>query len=130
MSYTKINLMDDVENVALKHGLGDHLETRFARSALGLEKQGLGHFRIAPGFRLPFGHVHTEQEEVYLVVEGSARVKLDDEIVELATWDAVRVPPGVWRGLEGGADGAQVLALGAPNTENGDVEMQPGWWAD
>lgn len=130
MSYTKINLIDDVENVALKHGLGDNLESRFARAALGLEKQGLGHFRIAPGFRLPFGHVHTEQEEVYIVVEGSARVKLDDEIVELATWDAVRVPPGVWRGLEGGPEGAQVLALGAPNTENGDAEMRPGWWAD
>ena len=129
MPYTKLNLMDDVENLAPKHGLGDGLESRFARQALGLEHQGLSHFRIAPGFRLPFGHVHTEQEEVYLVIEGSARAKLDDEVVELRTWDAVRIPSGTWRSLEGGPDGAQIIAVGAPNTENRDIEMEPNWWS-
>ena len=130
MSHTKINLMKDVEDLAPKHGLGEGLESRFARRTLGLEKQGLSHFRIAPNFRMPFGHVHTEQEEVYLVLEGSARAKLDDEVVELATWDAVRVPSGTWRSLEGGPEGASVLAIGAPNTENGDIEMEPNWWKD
>ena len=122
--------MDDVEDLAPKHGLGDGLASRFAREALGLERQGLSHFRIAPNFRMPFGHRHTEQEEVYVVIEGSARAKLDDEVVELGTWDAVRVPSGMWRCLEGGPEGAQVLAVGAPNTHNRDVEMEPNWWKD
>ena len=130
MPYTKVNLMRDVEDLAPKHGLGDGLESRFARNALELEQQGLSYFRIAPGFRTPFGHSHGEQEEVYLVIDGSARVKLDDDVVELDTWDAIRIPSGTWRCLEGGPGGAQVVAVGAPNTQNRDIEMQPNWWSD
>ena len=129
MSHTVVNLMD-VHDMAKDHGLSPGLESRFARKPLELEQSGLSHFRIAPGFRAPFGHVHREQEEVYVILAGSARVKLDDEIVELGTWDAVRIPPGVWRSFEGGPEGADLLALGAPNTENKDVEMEPGWWKD
>ena len=36
-------------------------------------------------------------------------MKLDDEIVELGEWDAVRVPPGTWRGYEAGPDGLEIL---------------------
>jgi mannose-6-phosphate isomerase-like protein (cupin superfamily) len=97
---------------------------------LELENSGLSYFRIAPGFRVPFGHKHSQQEEVYVVVAGSARAKLDDEVVELRSWDAVRVPAQTMRALEGGPDGAEVIAIGAPNTANRDVEMTPGWWTD
>lgn len=127
--YTLINLKQ-VEDLAPKHGLAPGLESRFARVPLGLEHSGISHFKVAPGFRVPFGHRHDEQEEIYLVTSGSARVKLDDEILELATWDAVRIPPGTMRGLEGGPDGAEVVAFGAPNTENKDAAMEPGWWVD
>jgi mannose-6-phosphate isomerase-like protein (cupin superfamily) len=128
MPHTVVNLKQ-VKDFAPDHGLSPGLESRFARVPLELANSGLSYFRLGPGFRTPFGHTHAEQEEVYVVVDGSARVKLDDEVVELGTWDAVRIPPGVWRGLEGGSEGAQVLAFGAPNTENKDVEMQPGWWS-
>jgi mannose-6-phosphate isomerase-like protein (cupin superfamily) len=129
MSHTIVNLMQ-VHDMAKDHGLSPGLESRFARGPLELEQSGLSHFRIAPGFRAPFGHTHREQEEVYLVLSGSARIKLDDEVLELGAWDAVRIPPGVWRGMEGGPDGAEILAFGAPNTENQDAEMEPGWWKD
>ena len=128
MSHTVVNLMQ-IKDLAPDHGLAPGLESRFARVPLELTNSGLSHFRIGPDFRVPFGHVHTEQEEVYVVVEGSARVKLDDEVLELGTWDAVRIPPGTWRGMEGGPEGAQLLAFGAPNTENKDAEMLPGWWS-
>ena len=128
MPHTVVNLMQ-IKDMAPDHGLAPGLESRFARVPLELENSGLSHFRLEPGFRVPFGHVHTEQEEVYLVIEGSARVKLDDEVLDLATWDAVRIAPGTWRGMEGGPDGAQLLAFGAPNTENEDAEMQAGWWS-
>jgi mannose-6-phosphate isomerase-like protein (cupin superfamily) len=125
--YTVVNLKR-VENMAPKFGLSPGLESRFARVPLELENSGLSYFRIAPEFRAPFGHTHEEQEEIYLVVSGSARLKLDDEVVELSEWDAVRIPRGIMRALEGGPEGAEILAFGAPNTENKDAEMQPGWW--
>ena len=127
--YTKLNLIDDVEDMALKFGHAPDMQSRFARRALALEKHGLSHFRLLPGYRMPFGHRHAEQEEVYLVLSGSARMRLDDEIVELAALDAVRVAPEVWRGIEAGPDGAELLVTGAPNTEN-DIEMDRDWWTD
>jgi mannose-6-phosphate isomerase-like protein (cupin superfamily) len=125
--YTVVNLKQ-VEDMAPKFGLSPGLESRFARVPLELENSGLSHFRIAPDFRVPFGHMHEEQEEIYLVVGGSARVKLDDEVVELGEWDAVRIPRGTMRGVEAGPDGAELIAFGAPSNENRDVEMVPNWW--
>lgn len=127
--YTVVNLRE-VEDMAPKHGLAPGLESRFARRPLALEKSGLSYFRIGPGFRAPFGHSHGEQEEIYLVTDGSARVKIDDDVVELRTWDAVRIPPGAMRSMEGGPDGAEIVAFGAPNTENQDIDMAPEWWTD
>ena len=128
-AHTIVNLKQ-VEDMALKWGLSPGLESRFARVPLELENSGLSYFKVAPGFRVPFGHVHSEQEEIYLVVSGSARVKLEDEIVELKAWDALRIAPGTWRGFEAGPDGAELLAFGAPNTDNKDIEMGQEWWGD
>jgi quercetin dioxygenase-like cupin family protein len=127
--FTVVNLRE-VEDMAPRFGLAPSLESRFARTALGLEKSGVSYFRIAPGFRMPFGHTHGEQEEVYLLVSGGARLKLDDEVIELRPWDAVRIAPSTMRALEGGPDGAEVVAFGAPNTENKDAEPAPGWWSE
>jgi uncharacterized cupin superfamily protein len=127
--YTVVNVKE-VEDMAPKFGLSPNLESRFARKPLGLEQSGLSYFRVAPGFRAPFGHTHDTQEEVYLVVSGSAHVKLDEEIVELHAWDAVRIAPGVARGFEAGANGAEIIAFGAPDTDNKDVEMHQDWWTD
>ena len=79
---------------------------------------------------MPFGHRHERQEEIYLLVGGNARLRVDDEVVELTPWDAVRVPAGAMRCLEGGTEGAEVIAFGAPNTANTDVETAPNWWTD
>ena len=128
-AYTVVNLKQ-VENMAPKFGLSPGLESRFARVPLELEHSGISYFRIAPEFRAPFGHTHTEQEEIYLVVAGSARVKLDDDVVDLGEWDAVRIPPGTMRAVEGGPDGAEMIAFGAPSDENRDVEMVQDWWTD
>jgi mannose-6-phosphate isomerase-like protein (cupin superfamily) len=129
-AYTKLNLKADVKDMAPEFGLSPGLESRFARVPLELERTGLSYFKIGPGFRTPFGHRHDEQEELYLVVGGSARVKLDDEVVELGQWDVVRIPAGMMRALEGGPEGAEVLAFSAPNNENKDLDMEQGWWSD
>ena len=132
MSYTKVNLKEDVEDSAPGFGFAPDLEAHFASRDLALERGGLGYERLAPNFRVPFGHTHHEQEELYVVVSGSGRVKLDDEIVEFGQWDAIRVGPGVMRCFEAGPDGAEVLAFGAPKMEDpaADADMRPGWWSD
>jgi quercetin dioxygenase-like cupin family protein len=88
----------------------------------------VSYFKLAPGFRVPFGHAHEEQEEVYVVLSGSARVKAGDDVVELAELDAIRLPARMPHGMEAGPDGAELLALGAPNTDNKDVEMLQDFW--
>jgi mannose-6-phosphate isomerase-like protein (cupin superfamily) len=128
VSYTHINLRSDVEDMAPRFQMGEGIEAHFARKALGLEKSGISYFKLGPDYKLPFGHTHGEQEEIYLVVSGSARVKLDDDEIELGPLDAVRIPPGVMRGMASGPEGAEIVAFGAPNNENGDLEMVPGFY--
>ena len=126
--YTKQNLTQ-VENQAPNFGMPAELEARFARTPLKGEELGLSLFRLAPNFRIPFGHKHETQEEVYVVVNGSARVKVDDEIVELGEWDAIRFDSGAMRNVEAGPDGVEYLAFGA-GSDPRDAEMVPGWWGD
>jgi mannose-6-phosphate isomerase-like protein (cupin superfamily) len=127
--YTLRNLKE-IEDAAPRFGMSPPLEARFARGDLELENSGVSYQRLDPDSRVPFGHKHVEQEELYLVVGGSGRMKLDDEIVELRQWDAVRVSPEVMRCLESGEDGIEVVVFGAPSTGGGDAEMIPGWWSD
>jgi mannose-6-phosphate isomerase-like protein (cupin superfamily) len=128
--YTKVNLKDDVEDQAPHFGLEGKIEARMARVPLELEQQGVSYQRIAPNFRLPFGHRHKTQEEVYIVLSGSLRAKLGDEVVELGPFDAVRVPKNTMRGFEAGPEGAELLAVGAPHTGPGDAEVENDWWND
>ena len=126
-AYTHINLAE-VDDQAVNFGLSPNLELRMARVPLELEQSGISLVRVASNFRIPFGHRHKQQEEVYVLVDGSARIKLDDEVRELRQWDAVRVGKDTMRGLEAGADGATLIAVGAPNTGPGDGDIHQGWW--
>jgi uncharacterized cupin superfamily protein len=127
--YTVVNLKE-VEDQAPKFGLSPQLEMRMARVALGLQNAGVSYQRLAPNLRLPFGHKHRNQEEVYVLVGGSVRVKLDDEVVDLKPFDAVRVAKDTMRGFEAGPEGAELIAIGAPNTGPGDADTVQGWWSD
>jgi uncharacterized cupin superfamily protein len=127
--YTLLNLRTGIEDMAAQFGMGDGIEAHFGRKPLGLEKSGLSYFKLGPDYRLPFGHTHGEQEEIYLLVSGSARLKLDDEEVVLGPLDAVRIPPGVTRGIAAGPEGAEVLMFGAPDTDNKDLEMVPDFFS-
>ncbi len=133
MPYTLSNIRDDLEDIGPGFGGAAELEFRAATKALELQESALSYQRIPPGYRFPYGHTHAKQEEVYVVVRGSGRMKVDDEIVELREWDAVRVAPGTWRGYEAGPEGLEILVIGAPNLgedPRGDVEGQRDWWAD
>ncbi|MBI5106514.1 MAG: cupin domain-containing protein [Solirubrobacterales bacterium] len=133
MPFTLRNLKNDLEDVGPGFDGAPSLEFRLATVALELEHSGLGYQRVPPGARFPYGHTHKTQEEVYVVVGGSGRMKLDDEVVEVGRWDAVRVPPGTWRGYEAGPEGLEILVIGAPNLGDApreDVEGRRDWWSD
>ena len=127
--YAIVNLRE-VEDSAPKFGFGDRMQARFPREQLGSDAVAVSLQRVAPNARQPFAHRHGEQEEIYVVLSGSVRVRLGDDELELAPYDTVRIPPGMKRGFQGGPDGGELLAFGAPNTENKDAEVLPGWWGD
>ena len=128
--YTKVNFKQDVDDAAESFGMAPDLEYRVGREPLETANSAVSYLRMAPGFRMPFGHNHKQQEEVYVLVGGSARLKLDDEVLELEPWDAVRIANDTVRNLEAGPEGAELILIGSPNAGAGDAEMIQGWWTD
>jgi mannose-6-phosphate isomerase-like protein (cupin superfamily) len=126
----KLANLKDVEDSAVKFGYAPALESRFARGALETERVGISYQRLAPNVRAPFGHRHNAQEEIYVILGGSGRAKLDDEIVELEALDALRVSPEVTRAFEAGPDGLELLAFGSGDGGVEDAEVTPGWWPE
>jgi mannose-6-phosphate isomerase-like protein (cupin superfamily) len=125
--YTKINLKE-IEDSAGERS--PDVEARFGRKHLDSDHLGVSYFRYASGYRNGMGHSHREQEEAYVVVGGSGRIKLDDEIVDLQRWDVVRVAPSTVRAIEAGPDGIEVIAIGADRPEGGDGVRAEGFWGD
>jgi mannose-6-phosphate isomerase-like protein (cupin superfamily) len=125
--YTVKNLKDDVPNAAADFGI-DEMEARFGRKALELQSFGFSHQKFAPNYRQGFGHVHREQEEAYLILAGSGRIKVGDDVVDLKEWDVIRVGPGATRQLESGPEGMELIAIGGQ--PEGDGEIIQGWWTD
>lgn len=128
--YTKKNLKSDVKDSAPGFGM-EGMKAHFAGGDLGLNTSGAAYEWREPNTRTPFGHRHSQQEELYVVVEGSGRIKLDDDIVELEAFDAVRIGPEVMRNVEAGPDGIGIICFGAPPIQGDpqeEVEMVPGWW--
>jgi mannose-6-phosphate isomerase-like protein (cupin superfamily) len=133
VSFTLRNINEDLEDIGPVFDGAPGLEFRAATRPLELEESALSYQRVPPGCRFPYGHTHRTQEEVYVVLYGSGRMKVDDDLVELKQWDAVRVPPGLWRGYEAGPEGLELLVIGAPNLGEDpreDVDGRRGWWAD
>jgi quercetin dioxygenase-like cupin family protein len=106
------------------------VEARFSRKYLDSAQLGVSLFRYAPGFAAKDGHRHEVQEEAYVVVGGSGRIRLDDEVVELRRWDVVRVAPGVVRGFEAGPEGLELIAVGGDKPEGGDGVLVSDRWPD
>jgi mannose-6-phosphate isomerase-like protein (cupin superfamily) len=125
--YAIVNLLEIDDSV------GDRvpgLEGRFGRQHIGSRDLGVSHFRWAPNLRSPSGHSHREQEEAYVVVSGSGRVRLDDTIEDISRWDVIRVAPEVVRAFEAGPEGLEIIAIGGPKPEGGDGELADTPWPD
>ena len=115
-----------VEDLAPRFGYGNVLEARFATGALDASQTGVSYQRLRPGMRQAFGHHHRSAEEVYVVLAGDGRVKIDDEIRDVRALDAVRVAPESGRAFEAGPDGLDLLVFGPRRP--GDAVMDPDFW--
>ena len=101
---------------------------KFGRKHMGSTELGVSHFTYKAGTKAPFGHRHGEQEEAYVVVGGSGRMKLDDEVIDLVEWDLIRVAPEVVRAFEAGPDGLDLICIGGHKPEGGDGEKVDDFW--
>jgi quercetin dioxygenase-like cupin family protein len=127
MPYAKLNL-HEIKDSAAEHGLAETQESRFATRELGAEQTGMNLLFVKPGQREAFAHRHSAAEEIYVVIDGTGQVKLDDEIIELSPLDAVRVSPGTVRQFQAGPDGLRVLVFGARHERDGEI-VQDFWTA-
>ena len=125
--YAIVNLLEIDDSI---DGRMPGLEGRFGRKQLDSRDLGVSHWRYAPDTRVPGGHSHREQEEAYVVVAGSGRVRLDDEIRDIRQWDVVRVAPAVVRAFESGPEGLELIAVGGPKPEGGDGVRTDAPWPD
>lgn len=125
--FTKVNLAA-VDDAAPANGFGDRWEARVAGVALAAERTGVTLFRLLPGKRSPFTHRHTDAEEIYVVLGGSGRVKLGDELVDVGPLDFIRVAPATARAFEAGRDGLELLAFGPHHPGDGEPVEDP--WTD
>jgi mannose-6-phosphate isomerase-like protein (cupin superfamily) len=125
--FTTVNLLEVADSV------GDRapgIEGRFGRKHMDSRDLGISHFRYAANVRSAAAHSHREQEEAYVVVAGSGRVLLDDQVEDLRQWDVVRVAPEVVRAFEAGPDGLDIIAVGGPKPADGDGVLGTAAWPD
>jgi quercetin dioxygenase-like cupin family protein len=125
--FATVNLLDVEDSVGER---APGIDGKFGRKHLDSRDLGVSLFRYAANLRSPFAHSHREQEEAYVVVAGSGRVLLDDEVHELRQWDLLRVAPEVVRAFEAGPDGLDLVAVGGPKPEDGDGVMGAAVWPD
>jgi mannose-6-phosphate isomerase-like protein (cupin superfamily) len=125
--YAIVNLLEIDDSV---DGRVPGLEGRFSRKLLESRDLGVSHWRYAPDTRNEGGHSHREQEEAYVVVSGSGRVRLGDDVRDVRQWDVIRVAPEVVRSFESGSDGLELIAIGGPKPEGGDGVRSDAPWPD
>jgi uncharacterized cupin superfamily protein len=129
MSAFTITNLRDVEDSAPKFGYGELQEARFARGGLDAQDTGLAFHRVKPGQRQGFAHRHHAAEEIAVVIGGSGRVKIDDEVREIGPLDAIRFAPECKRAFEAGPDGLEYLVFGPHHEKDGEM-FQDDFWGD
>jgi quinol monooxygenase YgiN/mannose-6-phosphate isomerase-like protein (cupin superfamily) len=120
--------LESIEDMAPRFGYGELGEARFARHDLDAAHTGVSHQRVRPNVRQAFAHRHKRAEEVFVVLSGSGRARIDDEIVDVGPRDAIRIAPESTRMFEAGPDGLELLVFGP--YRKGDAELVQDFWTD
>jgi mannose-6-phosphate isomerase-like protein (cupin superfamily) len=126
MDYSIKNLRE-VKDVAAEAGLSDSLEARFAHEDVDVDHTGFSFQVIKAGQRQPFAHKHGEAEEIYVIISGSGKLKLDDEVVDIGPLDAIRIGPSIVRAFQAGDDDIQMLVFGPRMPGDAEVVQDFSW---
>ena len=104
--------IDDVD----EGGFGNGVTMRKLGDALGAEDLAINHYRLEPGEGFSGGmHTHLDQEELFVVLSGTATFETPEDSVEVGEDEAIRFAPGEYQtGSNEGDEPVEALALGAP----------------
>ena len=98
------------------------LNTDLAKQ-LGAETLGARLWRIEPG-QASTRHRHDLTSELYLLLEGTGRIRVDDELLTLEPMDALMVDPETVRQPFNDTGSDQLwFVVGAPNEAANTLEM-------
>jgi mannose-6-phosphate isomerase-like protein (cupin superfamily) len=129
-SYTIKNLRES-EDFAPKFGFDSVQEARFPWRDLGAERTGLAYHVVKAGQRQGFAHRHNEAEEIYVVLSGRGRVKLDDDVNDVGPLDAIRIAPAVARAFEASGDAQlELLVFGPHHEKDSEMIQNEDFWGD
>jgi mannose-6-phosphate isomerase-like protein (cupin superfamily) len=104
-----------------------HGAVKLAGDELGVQSFGVQVLDFPAGFANYPAHDHAEdgQEEVYVVLAGSAEFEVGGTRVDAGTGTMLRVEPTLRRTLVPGPEGVRVLAIGS--TLDGSYERPDGF---
>jgi quercetin dioxygenase-like cupin family protein len=107
MSDYTVKSIDELESI-------HHGAVKLAGAELGIRSFGMQVLDFPAGFSDYPAHDHAEdgQEEVYVLLRGSAEFEIDGERRTVGTGGLVRIAPPATRRLVAGSDGARILAVG------------------
>jgi mannose-6-phosphate isomerase-like protein (cupin superfamily) len=109
----------------------NELELRVLRGVLGCEHVGVSYLRFGPGWRLTVGHRHPGGgEEVYVLVAGRARIKIEDEILHMEAPSAIRVPGDQFRAIRAYGDTAAVFVAAGTIDDPSVTEFATDFWRE
>lgn len=86
----------------------------FLHDALNLTSCEVSINVVPTGFKVPFNHVHHQNEEVYIILSGLGIITVDGEQISVKAGSAVRIATGVARTIENtGAEQMQFICIQA-----------------
>jgi mannose-6-phosphate isomerase-like protein (cupin superfamily) len=109
-------------------------EMRFYTQAANAEQVAIT-WRSMPagtGGRGSYGHRHSDQEEIYLVVAGNLTFKVGEDVFEVGPHTAVRVASDAYRSVHNdSAEDAEMVICSVRADEAGaEPEMTPDFWPE
>jgi hypothetical protein len=113
-----------------RFGLAEtELDLRILRGRLQCEHVGVSYLRFGAGWHMTLGHRHPPGgEEVYVLVEGRARIKIGDQILSMEAPSAIRVAGDQFRAIRAVGEAAVFVVVGYPIEDPNETEFAPDFW--
>ena len=116
--------IQNIENVpAFTTKDGSEIRELLAHRNSAIAKQSLAEARLQPGGKTA-AHLHPQTEEIYYLLEGTAKITIEGEQQAVGPGDAIAIPPGAVHQIENtGTSELKFLCCCAPGYEDEDTVM-------